>query len=69
MWRSEILLVATRVDPTRVSGGQLSLPGVSRYKPTYDVMGPAVNMVRVDKDAPISNQEDTGFRGLNGGEQ
>jgi hypothetical protein len=30
----------TRVDPTRVGGGQLSLPGVSWYKPTYDVMGP-----------------------------
>ncbi len=40
MWQSEILLVATRVDPTRVGGGQLSLPGVSWYKPTYNVMGP-----------------------------
>ncbi len=40
MWWSEILLVATRVDPTRVGGGQLSLPGVSWYKPTYDVMVP-----------------------------
>ncbi len=34
------MLVATRVDPTRVGGGQLSLPGVSWYKPTHDVMGP-----------------------------
>jgi hypothetical protein len=34
------MLVATRVDPTRVGGGQLSLPGVSWYKPTYNVMGP-----------------------------
>ena len=40
VWWSKILLVATTVDPTRVGGGQLSLPGVSWYKPTYDVMGP-----------------------------
>ncbi len=40
VWRSKILLDTTRVDPTRVGGGQLSLPGVSWYKPTYNVMGP-----------------------------
>ncbi len=40
MWRSNILLVATRVDPTRVGGFQLFLTGVSWYKPTYDIMGP-----------------------------
>ncbi len=45
VWRSKILLGATRVDPTRVGGGQLSLPGVSWYKPTYDVMGPVVTNV------------------------
>jgi hypothetical protein len=42
LWRSEILLVDTRVDPTRVDGGQLSLTGVSWYKPTYNVTGPVV---------------------------
>ena len=38
------MLVDTMVDPTRVGGGQLSLPGVSWYKPTYDVMGPVTAM-------------------------
>jgi hypothetical protein len=49
------LLVATRVDPTRVGGGQLSLPGVSWYKPTYDVMGPPTTVLYTKYVRKVNN--------------